>query len=283
MKDAFYCIEIEEKDKYKTAFEYDGRFYEWNSMVMGFKNSPQIMQRLMTHILDDIRRDGVEIYLDDIVVYARTVKEHDRILSSVLERLEKNNLKINTNKVQLRSNVVKLLGVVIDGTTITANDVKKNEVLTWPLPKTMKEARQFLGLVGFFRAFIPNLANMTTNLHNSLKGTARSWKWNDKMEVEFEKINTAENALKELYLPNYKEKFVLKTDASNVGLGAVLLQREGDADKPIEWASKKLTPTEMRYAITEKEMLGVYWAVKKFDHELRGRKFVIKQTTRRLK
>ena len=80
LKERFYNVEIEESDKHRTAFEFDGRVYEWNSMVMGFKNAPQIMQRIMNRILEGLRGNGVEVYMDDILVHAENAEEHDRLL-----------------------------------------------------------------------------------------------------------------------------------------------------------------------------------------------------------
>ncbi|MGL5708995.1 MAG: reverse transcriptase family protein [Aeromonas sp.] len=100
LKEGFYTIEIEEEDKGKTAFEFDGRVYEWNSMVMGLKNSLRILQRMITKILENELRCGVSVYMDDIVVCGRTRVEHDEVLRRVLQKLCNNNLKINENKLQ---------------------------------------------------------------------------------------------------------------------------------------------------------------------------------------
>jgi hypothetical protein len=100
LKDGFYSIEIEEQDKHKTAFEFNGRVYEWNSMVMGFKNSPQILQRIMDQIFRNLKGRGVAIYMDDIVIYGKTREEHDKLCREVLRRLESNNMKVNRSKIQ---------------------------------------------------------------------------------------------------------------------------------------------------------------------------------------
>ncbi|MGL5691643.1 MAG: reverse transcriptase family protein, partial [Bacteroidales bacterium] len=127
LKDAFYSIEIEERDKHKTAFEFNGIVYEWNSMVMGYKNAPQILQRVMTKILDDELKNGVSIYMDDVIICGRTRGEHDKLLRRVLERLEINNLKVNKQKIQLALGEVELLGVKINGLEQAPNEIKQNE------------------------------------------------------------------------------------------------------------------------------------------------------------
>jgi Reverse transcriptase (RNA-dependent DNA polymerase) len=129
LKEGFYHIEIEEEDKHKTAFEFDGRIYEWNSMVMGYKNSPHILQRVMNRMLGDLKGKGVEVYMDDIVVHAREEEEHDGLLRELLTRLEENNMRVNPGKVQFKLQEVKLLGVTINGMDQTPSEVKKNEAL----------------------------------------------------------------------------------------------------------------------------------------------------------
>jgi Reverse transcriptase (RNA-dependent DNA polymerase) len=154
LKEGFYHVEIEESDKHKTAFEFDGRVYEWCSMVMGFKNSPQILQRTMNRILDDLRGRGVEVYLDDIIIHSRDHKNHDSLLEEILKRFKENKMRINPKKIQYKQGEVKLLGVVIDGKTQKPLEIKKNEALEYKRPENLKEMRRFLGLVGWFRNFI---------------------------------------------------------------------------------------------------------------------------------
>ncbi len=273
LKEAFYHIEIEEEDKFKTAFEFEGEVFEWNSMVMGFKNSPQIMQRVMSKILGNMKGKGVEVYMDDIVIHAKRRLDHDSLLDEVFKRLKENNMKVNVKKLQLCQNNVKLLGVNIDGTSMSACDIKKNEALEYATPTSVTEVRRFLGLTGWFRNFIKDYARLTHNLTDSLKKKS-GWTWTDSMNKEFVELKEVMRNLKSLVLPNYNQGFMLRTDASNTGIGAVLLQ-EDDQGRwvPVQWASKKLTPTETRYGISEKEMYAVFWGIKKFEYELRGRKF----------
>ncbi|KAF7684926.1 Retrovirus-related Pol polyprotein from transposon [Cucumispora dikerogammari] len=87
LKEAFYYIETEEKDNENTAFEFNGNVYEWNGMVMGFKNSPIINQRVMNKIFDDLRRNGVLFYLDDILIYAKNRTEHIKLVDKGIRRL----------------------------------------------------------------------------------------------------------------------------------------------------------------------------------------------------
>lgn len=273
LREGYYQVEIAEEHRFKTAFEFDGGVYEWCGMVMGFKNAPMIFQRIMNKIMAGMLGKGVEVYLDDILIHAKTLNEHDRLVKMVLTKLRENNLKVNIKKTQFAVQEAKLLGLTINGKEKIPLEVKKNEAMEFPRPKNTAELRRFLGLSGWFRDFIKNYADVTTHLYALLK-TNRNFVWSDKEENEFIKIKQMLREAKNLKLPDYGKEFVLKTDASNTGLGAVLLQKNSEGVLvPIQWASKKLTPTEERYAITEKEMLAIKWAVEKFSYELRGRRF----------
>ncbi|KAI5151978.1 hypothetical protein ENBRE01_2475 [Enteropsectra breve] len=274
LKEGFYHVEIVEKDKYKTAFEINGKVFEWNSMTMGFKNAPQMLQRIMNKIMEGIRGNGVEIYMDDIVIHAEKEKDHDILLQDVIRRLEVNNMKINPEKIQFKKKEIKLLGVTLNGTEQEASEIKKNEALEYPIPKNVSELRRFLGLTGWFRNFIAKYAEKTNKLTDGLKGRHKAWEWTKGMQEQFETIKQEVSELKKLLLANYNKEFMLRTDASLTGLGAVLLQKDDkDEWRPVQWASKKLTPAESRYGITEREMYAVFWGIKKFEYELRGRRF----------
>lgn len=169
LKEGFYSIEIEEKDKHKTAFEFNGKIYEWNSMVMGFKNHAQILQRTIDKIFRDMKGKGVEIHMDDIVVYSRNIREHSIVLREVLKRLRENNMRLNVGKIQFCKPKVKPLGVTLNGKDIIPSEIKKNEALELIKPECVTDVRRFLGLTGWFRDFIKDYANATIRMTDSLK------------------------------------------------------------------------------------------------------------------
>lgn len=109
-------------------------------------------------------------------------------------------------------------------------------------------------MAGWFRGFIKDFASITTKLTDSLRKTSNDWKWTDELDKEFRSVKSALSNMSKITLPDYVKEFILRTDASNVGIGAVLLQERNGKMMPIQWASKKLTPTETRYGISEKEM-----------------------------
>ncbi|MGL4850595.1 MAG: reverse transcriptase domain-containing protein, partial [Clostridium sp.] len=273
LKEGFYHIEIEEAHKHKTAFEYDGRIYEWNSMVMGFKNSPHIMQRAMNIVLDNFRGKGVEVYMDDIVIHAKSSKEHDDLLEEIVKTFKSCGLRINPSKIQYKLEEVKLLGVTINGIDIKPNEIRKQEALEYRKPENVRDLRRFLGLAGWFRDFIPHYAYRTARLTEALKKNT-VWNWDEELEHAFNDVKSGLRDIQKLKILEKNKEFRLRTDACDTGLGAILLQTDKEGRwVPVQWASKKLTPTEKRYTISEKEMLAVVFGIKKFESDLRGRKF----------
>ncbi len=262
LKEAFYSVELEESDKFKTAFEFDGLVYEWNSMPMGFKNSPMVMQRIMNNILKNLIHKGVEVYLDDIIIYSKNEKEHQGIIKNVFKILKENKLTINQSKIQWMKNEVIILGVTINGKEKTPNEIKTKEIVEYARSITIRNLRGFIGLVNWYRDYIPECSDKIRNLTDAIKKGKKLITWNSEMEKKFKDIKTEITSLKPLGIPDYNEKFVLRTDASNTGVGAVLTQKQNGKSIPIQWASKKLTSRESRWGITEKEMFAVKWEYK---------------------
>lgn len=272
LKEGYYQIEIDEKDKHKTAFEFEGEVFEWCGMVMGFKNGPMIFQRIMNEILCEKRGNGIEIYLDDVIIHTKTMEDHEKLVKWVLNKFKENNLKVNKKKIQYGSEEVKLLGLTINGKEKIPLEQKKDEALEYPVPTNFTELRRYLGLIGWFRDFIPNFSTLASDLFECIK--QKKFIWKEKENNAFIKLKEALTNAKNLKLPEYNKEFILQTDASNTGIGAVLLQKnEEGALMPIQWASKKLTETEKKYTITEKEMLAIKWGIDKFSYQLKGRKF----------
>ncbi|KAF9760991.1 Transposon Tf2-9 polyprotein [Nosema granulosis] len=180
LKEGFYHIVIEEGHKHKTAFEFDGRVFEWNNMVMGFKNAPHLMQRVMNNALDELRGRGVEVYMGDIVVHAKSERDHDELLEKVISKFKTLGLRVNPKKVQYKLEEIKLLGVSINGQDMEPNEIKKQEALEYKKPENVKELRRFLGLTGWFRDFIPEYAYRTVSLTEALKKDTK-WNWTDDM------------------------------------------------------------------------------------------------------
>lgn len=156
-------------------------------MPMGFKNSPLIFQRIMDNILKDLINKGVQVYLDDIVIYSKTREEHDKLLNEVFRRLRDNNLVVNEKKMQLEQEEVNFLGYEVSGKGIKIAETKKRDILEYPRPTGKKALRRFLGKMNFYSGFLPNLRTIAAPLYE-LTGTKGKFEWNDEREQAFIKL-----------------------------------------------------------------------------------------------
>ncbi|KAI4293288.1 hypothetical protein PAPHI01_2562 [Pancytospora philotis] len=276
LKDGYYQIHIKEEDKHKTAFTINSKKYEWNRMPMGFKNAPMIFQRIINKELKEWMNVNCMAYMDDIIVYGRTVEEHDRVLREILEQLSRKNLKINMDKMQLRKKQVKFLGMIVDGKGVTRPKEIREEIMNFKIPKDKKELQRFMGAVNYHRRCVINLAEKTAMLTELLKDKASMSEWTEAHTKRFKEIQDEVDQNVIRYHPDYNKQFFLETDASNTGVGAIFYQRgehgEREIIKPI---SAKLTDAEKKWGITEKEVYAIVWAIKKLEHYLVGKKFKV--------
>lgn len=275
LKDGYFQIEIAERDRYKTAFKFDNMIYEWNRMPMGFTNAPGIFQEAMDKLFNDLTDQGVEVYLDDIVIYSKTKKEHERLLKEVFKRFERNNLYINIKKLQLAQKEITFLGRKVNGETQKLLHEGMKDIEDYPRPTNVKSLRRFLGKMNFYSPFIKNMSTIAVPLYEKT-GKYAKFIWTDQMEESFNTLKVELSKTTSLYLPDYKKKFILETDASDTGLGACLMQKDNKNNLvPIRWASRKLSKSEKNYGITEKEFLAIIWGIEYFEYQLKGREFDI--------
>lgn len=257
----------------KTAFSTPNGHYEFLRMPFGLKNAPATFQRMMNSVLhQETSRNVCLVYLDDIIVYSKTKQDHINRLQQVFEALRQANLKLNKNKCVFMSEEIEFLGHVLNRDGLKPNQKKIEAINKFPIPKTLKEVRAFLGLIGYYRKFVPNLSKIIKPLTDATKKNAVI-DINDKKYIEA--IQTCKRLLTNapiLAFPDFNKTFVITTDASDIALGAVLSQD----NHPIAYASRTLSSTEQKYNTTEKELLGILWAITQFRPYVYGRKFTLR-------
>lgn len=275
LKDGFFQIPLRKEDCHKTAFRIKNRLYEWVRMPMGFKNSSAVFQRLMDRILQEEIRKSCIVYVDDILIYGRTVEEHETNLKSVLLKLVKSGLKGNKEKCIFNQKEIIFLGHKISKNKIEPIRENTDNILNYKAPKDVEGIRRFLGLVNYYRKFVPHCSGMAEPLTRLLH-KEHPFQWTEEQEQAFMELKEALNSKTFLVPPDFNKKFVLETDASMHGLGAVLRNvSEEEPGKPIAFISRTLTSTERKYSITEKEMLAALWAMEHFKYFLYGREFIL--------
>ena len=270
----FYQVEMDPADIPKTAFNVENGHYEFLRMPMGLKNSPSTFQRVMDNVLKDLQNVICLVYLDDIVVFSTSLQEHIVNLEKVFEKLRESNFKIQMDKSEFLKLETSYLGHIITRYGIKPNPDKISAIQKYPIPTTPKEIKQFLGLVGYYRKFIPDFARITKPLTQCLK-KGRKVTIDSEYTNAFEKCKNLLTNDPILQYPDFSRDFILTTDASNVAVGAILSQGTIGTDKPVCYASRTLNESEINYSTIEKELLAIVWATKYFRPYLFGRKFKI--------
>ena len=243
-------------------------------MPFGLCNAPSTFQRLMELVLAGLHWSSCLVYLDDIIIYSRTVKEHLTRLEEVLERLQAAGMKLKPKKCRLLRRKVNYLGLVSSG-GVQTDPLKVECILSWPSPTTQKELRQFLGLASYYRRFVKGFASIAAPLNHLLE-KGKPWEWTKVCEHAFSSLKKMLTTSPILAYPDFEIEFTVDCDASGDGLGAVLSQCIGGGENVISYASRSLTKPEKKYCATRKEMLALVWAVGQFRPYLLGRPFTVR-------
>ncbi len=262
LNQGFYQISMKKEDVPKTSFVVPSGQYEFLVMPFGLKNSPRSFQRAMVKILGDLTY--VKVFLDDILVFSKTKEEHLSHLEIVMTRLKIHGSTINREKSHFFQTQVEYLGVIIDKDGVRPCMRVINQISTIKKPNTINQVRKVLGMINYFRAFIPNLSSLISPITNLLKGqnVQKNSKINWK-EDHTKIINRILNTLKQqpmLHHPDSSKRFKLQTDASEWGIGGALYQD----NKLIGLYSSKFLKSEYNYPIIEKEALSIVKSLKYF-------------------
>ena len=275
----YWQVQMHPDSVEKTAFITHQGLFEFNVMPFGLRNAPSVFQRLMQRVLAGLNPengpDFVSVYLDDVLVFSETFEEHLHHLALVINRLLKAGLKLRPSKCHFICKQVQYLGHLITPSGILPNPGRTDAVRIYPTPQSVKEVRQFLGLASYYRRFVEGFASIAQPLHNlTRKGALFSW--DAECEGAFKTLKEKLVEPPVLAYPDFSKSFVLETDASARGLGAILSQEQEDNRlHPVAYASRALSPQEKRYAITELETLAVVWAVSHFNAYLYGHDVVV--------
>lgn len=271
----FHQIEIHPDDIEKTAFSTDSGHFEYLRMPFGLNNAPSTFQRLMNNVLHGLIGKTCLVYMDDVIVFSTSLQEHLEKLNQIFDRFRRCQLKIQLDKSEFLKKEAEFLGHVVTPDGIKPNPRKLEAIRKYPIPKTTREIKSFLGLIGYYRKFIKDFAHVTKPITKCLKKNA-------KIDVDNEEYKEAFNLCKQILInspvlrpPDFSKEFILTTDASNVAIGAVLSQGDPNSDHPVAYASRTLNETETKYSTIEKELLAIVWATNYFRPYLYGKKFTI--------
>uniref|UniRef100_A0A1X7U211 RNA-directed DNA polymerase n=1 Tax=Amphimedon queenslandica TaxID=400682 RepID=A0A1X7U211_AMPQE len=271
----YWQIPVEKSSQEKTAFITPMGLYEFVTMPFGLRGAPATFQRLMDRVLRGTEQFA-GAYIDDVAIHSETWEGHLQHLREVLEKLQGAGLTANPSKCKFGMTEVLYLGHKIGGGRVKPEESKVKAVKQYPVPKTKTEVRSFLGLVGYYRKFIPQFSSIAAPLSDLTKKNVKTFVWTEECQASFQLLKKMLCGSPVLRTPDIRKEMILQTDASNRGLGAVLSQIGEDGEEhPIVYISRKLLPREEKYAVVEKECLAVVWAIQTLKVYLYGQHFRI--------
>ena len=285
LSSGYFNVPMNHESKAKTAFVTRNGLFEWNRMCFGLINAPSTFQRLMEFVLRNCHWSTVMVYLDDILVYGKTVEETMKNFEEVLMRLQKAGLKLKPKKCHLFKTEVLYLGYIIGRGEVKTNPDKIRDIENCEAPENEKEVRRFLGLTNYYRKFVKNYAEIAAPL-NKLLNKDVSFKWESAQDKAFRTLKERLITAPILTLPSSskEDRYILTTDASQYSIGAVLTQIQDGSERVIAYSSKMMSKTERNYCITRKELLSIVYHVNHFRMFLLGTGcFLIKTDHKSLK
>src|SRR5712672_1466828 len=276
-------VRIKKGDEWKAAFITNEGLYEPTVMFFGLTNSPATFQMMMNALFEEELREGwLIIYMDDMLIATHNNPIfHEKCVHCIFTKLLLNDLYLKPEKCVFKQQKIEFLGVILQNRTIHVDPAKTQGVADWPRPTNVTEVWSFLGFTGFYRYFIPNYLKIARPLLNLTKKTT-AWHWDVQQKQAFEHLKTLMCRRPVLTQPDYARDFVVHTDASAYGVGAILLQ-EGEIPPNIKTTKPLLHPiayylatfiqAERNYDIYERELLAVVKALKHWRHHLAGSRF----------
>ncbi|XP_028550837.1 uncharacterized protein LOC110096704 [Dendrobium catenatum] len=269
LRSGYHQIRIRPGDEWKTAFKTRDGLFEWRVMPFGLCNAPATFMRLMNEILRPALGRYCVVYFDDILVFSRSLEDHCTHLSQILDILREHKLYLNLTKCEFAKSTVHFLGFIISSQGVHVDPQKIRAITDWPTPRSVTEVRSFIGLANFYRRFIRGFSIIAAPLTECLKD--KTLQWTIDQERSFKTLKTALTTAPVLAMPDFNKPFHVDTDASSIGVGAVLAQD----DKPLEFFSEKLSPARQNWSAYEQEFYAVVRALKQWEHYLLHQDFVL--------
>eukprot|EP00794_Sanderia_malayensis_P019749 gene19749-21686_t len=280
---AYWSIPLEEEDREKTAFAVQRGKFEFNVMHFGFCNAGATYQRMMDISLSGLPAERVLAYMDDIVVFSNTFEEHLQSLKLVFQKLRESNMSLKLSKCVFATRKVDFLGFDLSNSGIRPQSRLTEAISNFKQPATKKELKGFLGLAGFYRAFIRDSANIAEPL-NRLTSDKFPFAWTADCSKAFIALKEALFSDPVLQFPNLQKEFVVEADASSYAVGGILSQKADDGElHPVAYFSTALQQSQQNWAATTKEAFALILAIRHWRVYLAGTRFILKSDHNPLK
>lgn len=269
----YFQVLMREEDRCKTAFSFRNHHFEFLRMPFGLKNSPFTFIHLINQVVEGL--ENVLVYLDDLIIFAESIEQHNSVLLAVFERLQMHHLALQPEKCKFLLTEINYLGhkITREGITIQESNIKA--VKSFPIPKTVKQVRSFLGFANYYRDFIPNFAEKAKPLTNLTKKGIK-FEWSPECQQAMVYFTDQITSSPILQPPDFTKEFILSCDASTLAIAGVLSQAHNKmTDKPVGFFSRGLFDAETRYSTIELEMLAIVAAIRHFRVYLLCHRFCI--------
>ena len=274
MKSSFWQIQIQESDRYKTAFTVPFGQYEWNIMPFGLKNAPSEFQKIMNDIFDSFS-NFIIVYIDDVLIFSQTIEQHFKHLQIFVKTVKHNGLAVSKTKINLFQTKIRFLGHnIFQGTIVPINRAIQfaDRFPDQIIDKT--QLQRFLGCLNYVSDFFPQLNNLIKPLHDRLKKDPPPW--TDVHTNVVKQVKVQVKDLPCLYLPNPHAFKIVETDASDLGYGGILKQKLDNKEHIIAYTSKHWNSAQQKYSTIKKEVLAIVLCISKFQSDLLNQKFLIR-------
>ena len=275
LQSAYMQLEVAEEGRHKTAFITKYGLFEYLVMPFGLCNAPSTFQRCVELIFRGIQWKYLLVYLDDIIVMASNFDEHLDRLEEVFKRLSQAGLTMKPSKCEFFKREVLFLGHCGSQEGIKPNPKTVEAVRSWKVPTNVKEIQSYLGLCSYYRQYIENFSHIASPLTNLTKKKVK-FIWDDSCQKAYEMLKEKLCSAPILALPQPGLRYILDTDASDTGIGAVLSQIQEGRERVIAYASKKLDTQQQRYSVTRRELLAAITFMNQFRHYLLGQRFLLR-------
>ena len=275
MRSSYHQVELEAADADKTAFICREGMFKFVTTPFGLCNAGATFQRVIDMVLSGLSFDVCLAYIDDVIIFSKTIDDHFVRLRLVLERLQGAGLKLKPSKCFLLQKSVAFLGHVVSAEGVAAHPDKTKAVAEWPVPTCVRDVRAWLGSTGYYRRYVKHYASVAAPLTSALQQGVK-FEWTEEMQRSFDELKAALTSPPVLAMPTPDGVFTLDTDASDLAIGGVLSQAQGGSERVIAYASRKLSRTEKNYSVTRRELLAIVHFMKYFRHYLLGVRFRIR-------
>lgn len=287
-KNGYFQVPLAPRDRPKTAFSTRDNHYQFTVLPQGIKNGPPTFQRIVNQVLGPTRWKYCLAYIDDVLIFSKTFDDHLHHLDTVLQLLADANFRLSISKCSIATNHIEYLGHSIQDGFVRPNNTNIRALLETSTPNSPREAFRFVKAAEYYRKFIQNFSTIAGPLYKYAPSPNQSSKTGGVFQLSAEEHHAFDRLKKiltgdlVLRLPNMSLPFKIQTDASQIGIGAVLLQTYPEGDRPVCFMSKKLSSTQQRWPVIEQECYAVITAINHWHHYLHGQHFILETDHRPL-